>query len=246
MPPGFPGFPAEGMQFLRGLARNNRREWFQPRKHIFDAHVRAPMEAMVEALNRAMAEFAPLYAIDPGQAIYRIYRDTRFSADKTPYKTHIAASFSRRGTPRHGEGGYYFSVAAGEIEVGGGVYMPQPDALRAIRRHIAATHEDLREILRARPVRRLLGELQGDRLSRVPKGFCSEDPAADLLVFKSFLLFTTLPGEIAATPRLYAEVLARFRAMQPFIDYLAAPLVRPKARTPRPRRFDDRVLPVAF
>ena len=93
---GFGGFPAAGMQFFRSLTRNNRREWFQPRKHIYEEQVRAPMMDLVSALTAQMIRFAPDYIIEPPKAIYRIYRDTRFSNDKTPYKTHIAAIFPRR------------------------------------------------------------------------------------------------------------------------------------------------------
>src|SRR6266498_2002607 len=105
--PGFPGFPTEAIAFFRGLRRNNRREWFQPRKHIFDEQVKTPMVEMVTALDAAMMEFAPDYVTDPDKAIYRFYRDTRFSADKTPYKDHIAASFPRRGLARHAGAGFY-------------------------------------------------------------------------------------------------------------------------------------------
>jgi uncharacterized protein (TIGR02453 family) len=244
---GFAGFPAEGMQFLATLARRNKREWFQPRKHIFDEKVKAPMEEMVEAVNGALAEFAPDFVTEPKQAIYRIYRDTRFSNDKTPYKTHIAASFPRRGSPKHGEGGYYFSVSPKEIEVGGGVYLPQPETLQVIRKHIATTHEELRAILAARPVKKLLGDLLGDQLSRLPKGFDCDHPAADLLRYKSFILFTTLPGEIATTTKLYKEIVDRFRAIAPFIDYLSRSLVQPKKKKVSPvLHFDDRHRPVNF
>src|SRR6516225_7489770 len=100
--PGFPGFPQEAITFYKGLTRNNTREWFQPRKHIFDEKVKAPMVELVGQLNQAMMQFAPQYVTDPAKAIYRIYRDTRFSPDKTPYKTQIAASFSRHGMEKHG------------------------------------------------------------------------------------------------------------------------------------------------
>jgi uncharacterized protein (TIGR02453 family) len=245
---GFSGFPGEGIRFLRSLARNNKRDWFQPRKHIFDGQVKAPMVEMVAALNRAMAEFAPEYSTDPAKAIFRIYRDTRFSKDKTPYKDHIAASFPRRGMPRTGEGGYYFSVSDKEIEVGGGVYMPQPETLLAIRRHVAANHEELRRLLADRTVKRLLGDLQGDQLARMPKGFATDHPAADLIRFKSYILYTTLAPDIATTPRLFTEVLKRFQAMTPFLNFITHPLVRPKAQQKRPKsgHFDDRYLPVAF
>ena len=89
----FQGFPEAGMQFFRSLARNNRREWFQPRKHIYEEQVKAPMAELVTALNAEMMRFAPDHVVEPAKAIYRIYRDTRFSKDKTPYKTHVAAIF---------------------------------------------------------------------------------------------------------------------------------------------------------
>jgi uncharacterized protein (TIGR02453 family) len=245
---GFPGFPGEGIQFMRALARNNNRDWFQPRKHVFEGQVKAPMVELVTALNRALTEFAPEYVTDPAKAVFRIYRDTRFSKDKTPYKDHIAASFPRRGMPKTGEGGYYFSVSDKEIEVGGGVYLPQPDTLLAIRRHVAAHHEELRRLLAGRTVKRLLGDLLGDQLTRVPKGFAADHPAADLLRYKSYILYTTLSADIATTPRLYTEVLKRFQAMAPFLDFITHPLVRAKAQQKRPKsgHFDDRHLPVAF
>src|SRR5438270_5501706 len=101
MPDKFPGFPQTGLKFLRSLERNNRREWFQPRKETFDNEVKAPMTALVDAINGQLAKFAPEYITGPTQAIYRLYRDTRFSNDKTPYKTHIAASFRKRGLDKH-------------------------------------------------------------------------------------------------------------------------------------------------
>src|SRR6478609_9290981 len=95
MSTGFPGFPAEALTFFRSLARNNNREWFLPRKPLFEEKVKQPMWALVESVNASMKSFAPEYITDPGKAIYRFYRDTRFSKDKTPYKDHIAASFGR-------------------------------------------------------------------------------------------------------------------------------------------------------
>ena len=219
----FPGFPPEALQFFRGLARHNNREWFQPRKAIFDEQVKQPMRELVEALNGAMKSFAPEYATDPDKAIYRIYRDTRFSKDKTPYKDHIAASFYRRGTGPHKYGGYYMQISHKEVAVGGGVYMPEPHVLLAIREHIAANHQKLRKILAAPAVRRSLGEMQGEQLARVPKGFLATHPAADLLRFKSLFLYVNLAPELATTPQFFTEVLARFRTMKPFLDFLTAP-----------------------
>jgi len=220
---GFPGFPREGVEFLRALARNNRREWFQPRKQMFEEQVKQPMRALVETVNTALMGFAPELATEPEKAIYRIYRDTRFSKDKTPYKTHIAASFHHRPSAGQSDGGFYFAVSHKEVAIGGGVYMPQPTELLGIRNHIAGRHEELRRILRARQVKQLFGELQGEQLSRVPKGFACDHPAADLLRFKRFVLYVELAPELATTPALYSEILKRFRAMTPFLRFLTAP-----------------------
>ncbi|MBI3696718.1 MAG: DUF2461 domain-containing protein, partial [Acidobacteria bacterium] len=112
----FPGFPPEALQFLRRLKRNNAREWFLKNKHIYEEKVKAPMVELVLALGREMLRFAPEMSFDPQRAIYRIYRDTRFSPDKTPYKTHIAAVFHPRGMEKHNCGGLYFHVSTEEVE----------------------------------------------------------------------------------------------------------------------------------
>ncbi|HXM46087.1 MAG TPA: DUF2461 domain-containing protein [Bryobacteraceae bacterium] len=221
---GFPGFPPEAIAFFRGLARHNAREWFQPRKTVYDEKVKAPMVQLVTELNRAMIDFAPGYVADAPKAVYRIYRDTRFSPDKTPYKTQIAASFPRRGMEKYGAAGYYFAISHKGADVGGGIYMPTPETLLAVRMHIAEQHAQFRQLAASRGVKRLLGAMQGERLSRVPKGFSSEHPAADLLRFKQFLLFTTLDAAIVTTPKLFVELEKRFRAMTPFLEFLNAPL----------------------
>ena len=232
MNPGFAGFPPEAMTFLRALKKHNTREWFQPRKHIYDDQVKAPMVELVTELAHAMLDFAPDYVTDANKAIYRIYRDTRFSPDKTPYKTHIAAIFARRGTEKHGGGSYYFSISHKEVEVGGGIYMPPPEALLAVRTHIAQHHADFRRIAASSAIKRLYGAVQGEQLARLPKGFRAEDPAADLLRFKQYLLFTTLDPAVVTTPKLFPELEKRFRALAPFLDFLNAPLTAMKRRVP--------------
>jgi uncharacterized protein (TIGR02453 family) len=227
---GFSGFPKEGIEFFRSLARHNRREWFQPRKTIFEEQVQQPMRTLVEAVNHALAGFAPDYVTDPRKAIYRIYRDTRFSQDKTPYKDHVAASFGRQNAMAQGDAGLYFAVSHKEVAVGGGIYMPEPQTLLALRHHIAAQHEELCRILARRGLRRLLGDLQGEQLSRVPKGFCRDHPAADLLRRKGFFLYVELPPDLATTRTLYTEIVKRFRAMVPFLDFLTAPLGRARRK----------------
>lgn len=190
------------------------------------------MLELVAAVVHRMRGFAPDYVRDPAAAIYRVYRDTRFSPDKTPYKTHVAAVFNRRGLDRHAGAGLYFSVSPGEIEVAGGVYMPSPQDLRAIRLHLLDHHEEFRRLIRARPLRERLGELQGERLTRAPKGFPADHPAADLVLYKQWLLDVTLDPALAASPRLLDEIVVRFRAMTPVVEFLNTPLGKKRAVFP--------------
>jgi hypothetical protein len=135
----FPGFSSKMPAFFRGLKKNNAREWFTPRKELFETAVRAPMIELVGQINEDLKKFALDNSVaDPKRAIYRLYRDTRFSKDKTPYKTHIGATFPRRGLPKHGGAGYYFGVSHESVEVAGGMYMPGTEELIAVRRAIAA------------------------------------------------------------------------------------------------------------
>lgn len=232
----FPGFPAEGIQFFRGLARHNNRDWFLPRKTTFEEKVKAPMHELVAALNSSLVEYAPEYVTDPAKAVYRFYRDTRFSKDKSPYKQQIAASFRRRGLERHDGAGFYFSVSHKQVAVGGGIYMPMPETLLAVRNHMADHHEEFRRITESRTVRKLFGEVQGEQLSRTPKGFPAGHPADDLLRMKQFLLYIEMPADMVTTSRLFREIDARFRAMTPFLEFLNAPLA------PKRRKVDVREL----
>jgi uncharacterized protein (TIGR02453 family) len=220
--PGFAGFPAEGIAFFRKLKRNNRREWFQPRKHLFEAHIKAPMVELVDALNVNLLKFAAEYSNDPGKAIYRFYRDTRFSADKSPYKDHIAAIFPRRGQARHVSAGFYVGVSQEGVEVAGGIYMPGPPELLALRTWLAANHSRFAKA--ARGPEKLMGKLHGTTLQRVPKGFAADHPAADLLKMKQWLYYTVLDVSLATSPELVAAITQRFRAMAPVIDLLNEPL----------------------
>jgi uncharacterized protein (TIGR02453 family) len=223
--PHFAGFPTAGIDFLKSLKRNNRREWFLPRKEIFEQNVKAPMHVLVDHLNAAFARFAPEHVMEPNKAVYRFYRDTRFSEDKSPYKDRIAATFQRRGIGRHEGAGYYFHVSPKEVAVGGGVYLAPPESLQLMRARIAAEPREFRRLITAAPLKKLFGEMQGDQLARVPKGYPADHPAADLLRYKQFLFFDELPASLAVTPDLADELVRRFRAMAKFIDFLNEPLL---------------------
>src|SRR5262245_61887619 len=174
MPDAVPRFGPEALTFLRALKRNNRREWFQPRKEDYERFVRAPMIAIVHRLAGDMRAFAPEVVVDPKRAVFRIYRDTRFSSDKTPYKTHIAASFPWRGVERHEGAGLYFHVSPTEVWIGGGLYAPETAQLQAVREHLASNLRRLKSIVASVSFKRTVGEVEGEKLQRVPRGFPSD------------------------------------------------------------------------
>src|SRR6185436_5062546 len=130
-------FPSEGLQFLRSLKRNNNREWFQEHKGIYEEYVKRPMTQLISALAEDFREFAPEMIASPKVSAYRIYRDTRFSRDKSPYKTHVAASFPRTGLEKHEGASFYLHIAPSELLIGGGLYMPLPEHLNVVRQAIA-------------------------------------------------------------------------------------------------------------
>jgi len=218
----FPGFSPEAVTFLRSLKRNNRREWFQPRKEIFETKLKAPMIELVEAVNAELLKFAPDHITDPKKAVYRIYRDTRFSADKTPYKTHVAAIFPHHGLGKQSSAGFYFHLTAKSVGIAAGSYMPGPDELRAVRAWLAQNHAAFRKA--SRQPHKLLGKLQGSTVTRMPKGFDASHPAEDLIRMKQWLYWVELDAKLATTPRLLPELVKRFRAAAPVIAMLNAPL----------------------
>jgi len=222
----FAGFPPEARRFFRSLKRNNRREWFQPRKEQYETHVKAPMLELVAELNRDLLKFAPDYVTDPKKAVFRIYRDTRFSSDKRPYKTNIAASFSRRGVEG---GGLYFSVSDDNVEVAAGIYHPAREVMLTVRQYIAEKYPELLRLLADRKTQKLCGGLHGNELSRAPKGFDPTHPALDLIKKKSWIYDVTLEASIAESPELYTEISTRFRAMWPLVEFLNRPLIGRKA-----------------
>jgi uncharacterized protein (TIGR02453 family) len=221
-----PRFPPETVRFLRALKRNNRREWFNARKDQYQAEVRAPMTAIIERLAIDFRAFAPELVASPKTSMYRVYRDTRFSEDKTPYKTHIAAIFPWRGLPKHEGAGVYFHVAPESVWIGGGLYAPQTPQLHAVREHVAVNVKRLRAIVESAAFKRTVGSLEGERLQRVPRGFPQDHPAAEYLKYRQFLVGRELPGSFATSPSFYSTLIAVFRRVVPFVRFLNEPLVR--------------------
>lgn len=229
----FSGFSPEAISFLRALKRNNRREWFQPRKEKYEALIRTPMLELVSCLNEHFALFAPEYITPPQKSLYRIYRDTRFSKDKTPYKTHISAIFPRHTAVKREGSVFYFHFTEKEVLCFGGVWAPERDELLAYRTLLQNHYQEFQEILADRKLKRMLGGLQGEQLTRMPKGFPVDHPAEALLRHRQWFLETTLDIGLLTTPRLVPEMAKRFEVMAPFVEFLNRPFAQ---KQPKPGR----------
>jgi uncharacterized protein (TIGR02453 family) len=217
-------FTRKTLSFLRSLTRNNDREWFRARKDDYERHVRGPMIALLSRLAADLRTFAPELIADPKVSLYRIYRDTRFSEDKTPLKTHAAAHFPARGFPRHQGAGLYFEIAPRWVWIGGGLYMPSSPDLQATREHIATTHPRLHRIVTTAAFRKAVDRLDGERLTRVPRGYDRDHPAADYLQYKQFLAGCEHPAEFATSDAFYPELIRTFKAVAPLVRFLNGPM----------------------
>ncbi|MBG6212940.1 uncharacterized protein (TIGR02453 family) [Cryobacterium sp. CAN_C3] len=219
-----PHFSAQTFDFLDELEHRNEREWFEEHKPVYEHELKRRMLAVIESLNGGMGDFAGDYIRPPTKAMLRIYRDVRFSKDKTPYKTHLAASWPRHGLEKAGAAGYFLQVGVHGVMVAGGAYAPPAPQLRAIRDYVLDHHVELRSLLAAPALGTVAEPFSGNQLSRPPRGFPIDHPAADLLLNRSWALFSTLPGDVALQDNFIDLVIERFRAFQPFIDFLNVPL----------------------
>jgi uncharacterized protein (TIGR02453 family) len=226
----FTGFRPEAIEFLAELAEHNERAWFQPRKADFERLLKHPLEALCVVLDDAFASRGVPLMADPAKSPFRIYRDVRFSKDKSPYKTYVSASFgwAGEGAPRasgktaevHGVGGY-FHFQPDEEYVGGGMWQPERPRLEAWRALLANHPEQVHKVVDATAFRRAFGELSGELLKRVPPGYAADHPEAELLKLKDVTFGRRLTSDEALSPDL-PEILAdAFAAAVPTLRLLA-------------------------
>lgn len=217
-------FTNKTLAFLRTLKKNNDRAWFHEHRAEYEQHVRGPMIEIVDHLAHDFRSVAPELVADPKVSLFRPWRDTRFSEDKAPLKTNVAAVFPHRTLGRMNGAGLYFEVAATYVWIGGGVYAPETSQLHAIREHIVANLRRFETLIGA-PAFKKLGGLKGDRISRVPRGWPTDHPAAHYLMQKQFLGFREEPAAFATRPDFYRQLLATMKALTPLVSFLNEPLV---------------------
>ncbi len=221
-------FSAATLTFLRGLKRHNQRPWFEAHRAKYEAVVKDPMRELIEEMDVRLARFAPEIIGDPKRSMFRIYRDIRFSADKSPYKTHASCWFYHRDGSRAvgreaagGGAGFYFQIAPGDSFIGGGMWMPPREALVNLRDAIAEDPKDFERLATDRRVKRRFGGLSEEAvLRRVPRGFAPDHPAARWLKFQSFVTGRALSDAQAVSARVPALLEADFRLMLPLVRWI--------------------------
>jgi len=213
-----PQIPQSSFDFLNALKVNNNREWFNQHKADFEKE-QQHLQVFAEALLQKMNMHDLIETVSGKKSLYRIYRDTRFSTDKTPYKIHWSGSFKR--ATKYRRGGYYFHIEPGNSFVGGGFWGPNPQDLKLIREDIAFDDAPLRAILNDPTFISTFETLEGEQLKTTPKGFDADHEAIDLLRYKQFVLRKRFTDAEVLDPHFVDQVNDTFKNMRPFLDYMS-------------------------
>lgn len=213
-----PQIPQSSFDFLNELKLNNNREWFNLHKADFEKE-QHHLQLFADALLQQMNIHDLIETVSGKKSLYRIYRDTRFSTDKTPYKIHWAGSFKR--ATQYRRGGYYFHIEPGNSFVGGGFWGPNPQDLKLIREDIAFDPAPIRTILNAPAFISVFETLKGEQLKTAPKGFDAGHEAIDLLRHKQFLLMKRFTDAEVLDQHFVEQVNSTFKTMRPFLDYMS-------------------------
>jgi len=214
--------PPSGFTFLKKLKRNNSREWFNARKPEYLQELLA-IETFADGLLRLLNTHDEIETPSGKKSLYRIYRDTRFSNDKTPYKTYWSGTFTR--ATKYRRGSYHFHIEEGNTFIAGGFWGPVPQDLKRVRDDISFDATPLRKILKSKSFVSMFGTLKGEQLKTTPQGFDAKHEAIDLLRYKQFLLIRPFTDKEVLGKDFLKEANLTFRAMRPFFDYMSEILV---------------------
>ncbi len=205
--------------FLKKLKANNNKDWFEVNRKEYEA-IKAEWIDYVDVLIKGIGAFDPeILKLDPRKCIFRINRDVRFSADKSPYKTNFGASMNPGGK-KSLLAGYYFHIDPSEVFIAGGVYMPTPEQLAAIRQEIDYNFKEFKAIAESKDIKKYFGKISGDALARPPKGYTEDNPAIGYLKQKSFLMVQKIPVKDLYEKDFEKKLFAAFKAMKPLNDFV--------------------------
>lgn len=218
------------LEFLKTLKANNNRDWFTENKSLYQQHHEATI-AFADELLSEMNKHDNIETESGKKSLFRIYRDVRFSKDKSPYKTHWGGGFKR--ATNQLRGGYYFHIEPnGKSFVGGGFWAPNKEDLLRIREDIATDASELREILSHPDFVNTFGELGGEQLKTAPKGFDKDHPDVDLLRYKQFIFGANFSDKEVLSGDYLHTVNETFKKMRPFFDYMSEVLTTDANGTP--------------
>lgn len=213
------------LQFLYDLSQNNNRDWFEKNKKRYEASVKKPFEETVAAVIERIRAFEPDFAAAPKDCIFRIYRDTRFSADKTPYKNHVGAILTSHGRKNMEQPGYYLHIEFGNLMLGGGAYFLEKEPLRKVRTAIAQNPEAFRALVSDKNFAEKFGELKGEKNKVLPPEFKEAAKSEPLLANKQFYFMAELDPENALRADLPDFVATYFKAGKPLNDFFRKALL---------------------
>jgi uncharacterized protein (TIGR02453 family) len=223
----FSGFPLAGLDFLTGLKQNNTREWFGQNKAVYENNLKQPAQALIAIMDIRFHELELPYRADSRRSLFRIHRDTRFSKDKSPYKTNLGISFDFSAQPTQRgiteKPGLYLHIEPGSHFVAGGLYMPASPQLKSIRLLLDTEWEILEQALHY-PLfqEEFPNGLQGEKLRNIPKGFEQDHPAAEYLKLKQFLVSAPLTDDQIRTEEIIDILERKAMAMAPLLDFLSS------------------------
>lgn len=217
-------FTPRTMTFLRSLARNNSRDWFEQNKSIYEEAVRTPALEFIADMADDLAQLSPHFMAQPkkvGGSLMRVYRDIRFGRDKTPYKTNIGIQFRHeRGKDVHAPG-FYVHIEPGECFVGVGIWRPDAVALGRVRETIAEQGKKWSMAIQDKAFSRHYA-LGGESLSRPPRGYAKDHPLLQDIKRKDFIAISSLQDDVVLSPRFHKQVLERFKSADSFMRFLCA------------------------
>jgi uncharacterized protein (TIGR02453 family) len=206
---------SEAFQILKDLNENNNREWFAENKVRFKNH-EAQVKAFYETVKNNLSQHDEIEKLK----MFRIYRDVRFSKDKTPYKAHFAASFARLGQANRG--GYYVRIKPGETFIATGFWDPNKEDLLRIRKELELDASEFKAIIEGKSFKKIWGELQGEGVKTAPKGFEKEHPDIDLIRQKQFIFVRNFDDKEVLSPSFINEIDKSFRAIRPYFDLMSS------------------------
>ncbi|MER3498775.1 MAG: TIGR02453 family protein [Chitinophagaceae bacterium] len=214
------------LKFLKGLNKNNNKAWFEKHRSEYEA-AKGDFENFIQqVLDAHSKNDTDLKGLEAKKCVFRIYRDVRFAKDKSPYKTNFGASMDKGGR-KSGLAGYYFHLEPGKSFIGGGLWQPPADWMKKVRQEIDYCFNEFKTIVDAKKFKALFGDLyagQDVKLSKVPQGFEKDNPAAEYLKFKSWLVLTDISDEEITSKNLVSKTVETFKLLQPFVKFLNQPL----------------------